>query len=345
MYNWIGLQTPRGSGTNGYIQTNKFFVKPKTGRVADAPRCFEGDQGTAGVTRKPNKEILEHDRKRQIELKLRGYPRDSDKDNESEDKFEADLELVRRKYQPLKPSSWKSKDYNRKEDSDDDSDFDKLSPKHLLSKGEVLGNGDEVNRDIERERDQQKKSTTWQIDSHESGRDRDEYIKCSRRHDSDGDSDSNFGGWNNRDGHRYGEENSKIRMDDSDKEADMDNRGRTYRDDNEDSYRRNSRRHDNDDDREYYKRTSRRSDGRNDYLRTSRRQDSDDDPVYRKQDGDGDRDKYKRGRKLVSEDDSDSEKSNMHGRGRYSQSYAERRGKRNEDSDDGLLDSIRARYG
>ncbi|OAY66745.1 Serine/arginine repetitive matrix protein 2 [Ananas comosus] len=31
MYNGIGLQTPRGSGTNGYIQTNKFFVKPRTG--------------------------------------------------------------------------------------------------------------------------------------------------------------------------------------------------------------------------------------------------------------------------------------------------------------------------
>lgn len=70
MYNGIGLQTPRGSGTNGYIQTNKFFVKPKTGRVAETTRGFEGDQGTAGVTRKPNKDILEHDRKRQIELKL-----------------------------------------------------------------------------------------------------------------------------------------------------------------------------------------------------------------------------------------------------------------------------------
>lgn len=70
MYNGIGLQTPRGSGTNGYIQTNKFFVKLKTGRVAETTKGFEGDQGTAGVSKKPNKDILEHDRKRQIELKL-----------------------------------------------------------------------------------------------------------------------------------------------------------------------------------------------------------------------------------------------------------------------------------
>jgi len=70
MYNGIGLQTPRGSGTNGYIQSNKFFVKPKISKVAENTKGFESDQGTAGLTRKPNKEILEHDRKRQIELKL-----------------------------------------------------------------------------------------------------------------------------------------------------------------------------------------------------------------------------------------------------------------------------------
>lgn len=55
---------------NGYIQSNKFFVKPKISKVAENTKGFESDQGTAGLTRKPNKEILEHDRKRQIELKL-----------------------------------------------------------------------------------------------------------------------------------------------------------------------------------------------------------------------------------------------------------------------------------
>jgi serine/arginine repetitive matrix protein 2 len=70
MYNGIGLQTPRGSGTNGYIQNNKFFIKSRTGRVAENTKGFEENQGTAGVSRKPNREILEHDRKRQIELKL-----------------------------------------------------------------------------------------------------------------------------------------------------------------------------------------------------------------------------------------------------------------------------------
>ncbi|KAL8499502.1 hypothetical protein ACS0TY_022449 [Phlomoides rotata] len=71
MYNGIGLQTPRGSGTNGYIQSNKFFVRPKTNKVVtDSSKGFESGQGTAGVSRKANQDILDHDRKRQIQLKL-----------------------------------------------------------------------------------------------------------------------------------------------------------------------------------------------------------------------------------------------------------------------------------
>ncbi|KAA8521016.1 hypothetical protein F0562_011696 [Nyssa sinensis] len=62
--------TPRGSGTNGYIQSNKFFVKPKSGKVVIDGKGFGADQGTAGISKKANKDILEHDRKRQIQLKL-----------------------------------------------------------------------------------------------------------------------------------------------------------------------------------------------------------------------------------------------------------------------------------
>ncbi|CAL4888971.1 unnamed protein product [Urochloa decumbens] len=76
MYNGIGLQTARGSGTNGYVQTNKFFIKPRTtGGGPGGPHRpplpdAAGDGGGLGGMRKPNREILEHDRKRQVELKL-----------------------------------------------------------------------------------------------------------------------------------------------------------------------------------------------------------------------------------------------------------------------------------
>jgi len=35
MYNGIGLTTPRGSGTSGYVQKNLSFVKPNQQRSRD----------------------------------------------------------------------------------------------------------------------------------------------------------------------------------------------------------------------------------------------------------------------------------------------------------------------
>ncbi|CAI5462317.1 unnamed protein product [Closterium sp. Yama58-4] len=68
MYNGIGLQTARGSGTNGYVQANKFAIRHRHTKFE--AKEFQEGAGTGGISRKANKEILEHDRKRQIELKL-----------------------------------------------------------------------------------------------------------------------------------------------------------------------------------------------------------------------------------------------------------------------------------
>lgn len=68
MYNGIGLATPRGSGTNGHVQRNWALVKP---RVKDKDYKTEEDLAALDVAtnRQPNKEILDHERKRKIELK------------------------------------------------------------------------------------------------------------------------------------------------------------------------------------------------------------------------------------------------------------------------------------
>lgn len=67
MYNGIGLQTARGSGTSGYVQRNLSFVKvakPKVDyKTEDEIRRFESE-----YTKPPNQEILEHHRKRKIEV-------------------------------------------------------------------------------------------------------------------------------------------------------------------------------------------------------------------------------------------------------------------------------------
>lgn len=68
MYNGIGLATPRGSGTNGHVQRNWALVKPK---APHKEYKTEEDLSTldASTNRQPNKEILDHERKRKIELK------------------------------------------------------------------------------------------------------------------------------------------------------------------------------------------------------------------------------------------------------------------------------------
>ena len=67
MYNGVGVLTPRGTGTSGYVQTNKFNL-----RRAPVPKFGEGADGKQphAADRKPNKEILEHNRRRQMEIKL-----------------------------------------------------------------------------------------------------------------------------------------------------------------------------------------------------------------------------------------------------------------------------------
>lgn len=68
MYNGIGLPTPRGSGTNGYVQRNLGALRHKReradGRPEDELRKLE-----ASLAKKPNRDILDHERKRKVELK------------------------------------------------------------------------------------------------------------------------------------------------------------------------------------------------------------------------------------------------------------------------------------
>lgn len=69
MYNGIGLQTARGSGTNGHVQRNFAHVKhPKKDNHAYRP---EDDikKLDALINRPPNPEILDHEKKRKIEVK------------------------------------------------------------------------------------------------------------------------------------------------------------------------------------------------------------------------------------------------------------------------------------
>lgn len=69
MYNGIGLSSVRGSGTNGYVQRNFSHVRKKPGRQETYRTDEEIARAEQQLNRKPNAEILEHERKRQVENK------------------------------------------------------------------------------------------------------------------------------------------------------------------------------------------------------------------------------------------------------------------------------------
>lgn len=68
MYNGIGLQTARGTGTNGFVQRNLSYVRVNREKVEYKPD-EEIKKLEAYASKKGNAELLQHDRKRKIELK------------------------------------------------------------------------------------------------------------------------------------------------------------------------------------------------------------------------------------------------------------------------------------
>ncbi|KAL8734551.1 MAG: hypothetical protein Q9166_001451 [cf. Caloplaca sp. 2 TL-2023] len=88
----VGLTTPRGSGTSGYVQRNLSNLRPRDNSFSPYPT-----DSLIYRQRQPNAEILEHDRLRQIEVQVFEL-RDKLEDEEvEEDEIEAQTEALRRK--------------------------------------------------------------------------------------------------------------------------------------------------------------------------------------------------------------------------------------------------------
>ncbi|KAF4554090.1 Pre-mRNA-splicing factor cwc-21-like protein [Elsinoe fawcettii] len=89
----VGLSTPRGSGTSGYVQRSSAFLKPRD-NINEKPADFQSHR-----SRQPDAAILEHDRRRQIEVKvfeLRDKLEDEGKD---EDEIDDACDALRKKLQ------------------------------------------------------------------------------------------------------------------------------------------------------------------------------------------------------------------------------------------------------
>ncbi|PGH31284.1 hypothetical protein GX50_05929 [[Emmonsia] crescens] len=108
----VGLSTPRGSGTSGYVQRNLSFLKPRdAGYGAPYPPLSasgaNADQQSNNSfrQRKPDKQILEHDRRRAVEVKIleerdrleEENEEEGKKDKLSEDEIEKRLDEMRKR--------------------------------------------------------------------------------------------------------------------------------------------------------------------------------------------------------------------------------------------------------
>lgn len=60
----VGLNTPRGSGTSGYVQRNQSYLRPRD------PIIPTDIHSQKHQPRQPDQEILKHDRLREVEVKV-----------------------------------------------------------------------------------------------------------------------------------------------------------------------------------------------------------------------------------------------------------------------------------
>lgn len=66
----VGLATPRGSGTSGYVQRNLAYQRPRDLSAPYLPRGGADADSLRHRLRQPDKGLLEHDRKREVEVKV-----------------------------------------------------------------------------------------------------------------------------------------------------------------------------------------------------------------------------------------------------------------------------------
>ncbi|KAM0710641.1 hypothetical protein Q7P35_001379 [Cladosporium inversicolor] len=89
----VGLTTPRGSGTSGYVQRNSAHLKPRD-NAAPYPRAVEDLKHRQ---RQPDQGIIEHERKREIEVKVFELRDKLEEDGIDEDAIDDQCAALRKK--------------------------------------------------------------------------------------------------------------------------------------------------------------------------------------------------------------------------------------------------------
>jgi serine/arginine repetitive matrix protein 2 len=96
-YNGIGLSSVRGSGTSGHIQRNLAEEKFKSTLRKQESAVYSTSQNQRNRQNKPNVELLEHERKRALELKLVELRIQLEDDGISQEEIENRVEAERKR--------------------------------------------------------------------------------------------------------------------------------------------------------------------------------------------------------------------------------------------------------
>lgn len=103
MYNGVGLQTPRGSGTSGFVQRNYSVPKKMRSKLEFLKELKSLRENVLPPPRKANAEILQHKQQREIYVKLEEMRREltqkGDKSSEIEEALKAAEITMRQKFE------------------------------------------------------------------------------------------------------------------------------------------------------------------------------------------------------------------------------------------------------
>ncbi|WVQ71932.1 hypothetical protein IAR50_001474 [Cryptococcus sp. DSM 104548] len=104
MYGNVGLQTARGSGTNGYVTKNSAHLRVRDGPPGGPFGGFNRDDDThkAPIYRAPDQGILEHERKRRIEVKVMELRDELEEAGKDEDEIDEECDQLRKKLSSVK---------------------------------------------------------------------------------------------------------------------------------------------------------------------------------------------------------------------------------------------------
>eukprot|EP01017_Pseudomicrothorax_dubius_P031361 TRINITY_DN3997_c0_g1_i5.p1 TRINITY_DN3997_c0_g1~~TRINITY_DN3997_c0_g1_i5.p1 ORF type:complete len:209 (+),score=70.67 TRINITY_DN3997_c0_g1_i5:44-670(+) len=115
MYNGIGLSTPRGSGTSGYIQKNMSMVRPQKSREEFLKDLQQLRENVLPPPKKANRDILLHKQKRSILLHLEKLRQELHERGTAEEEIEERLKTAEAKLNEMMEKG--ELDFEKKEDT------------------------------------------------------------------------------------------------------------------------------------------------------------------------------------------------------------------------------------